>query len=77
MNLRQFISEEFAGDLEYHPRRAAVYLLARIAAVAFWYFSRREAKFGPIPLVFVLGALTLMTKGVFLLRKSSEGLGLS
>jgi hypothetical protein len=29
------------------------------------------------PLVFALGGLTLLLKGVFLLRKSSEGIGLS
>lgn len=29
------------------------------------------------PLVFALGGLTLVLKGVFLLRKTSEGLGLS
>jgi hypothetical protein len=77
VNLRQFISENFAGDLEYHPRRAAIYLLLGAASLTFWYFSPGDAKFTMIPLVFVLGSLTLAVKGVFMLRKSSEGLGLS
>jgi hypothetical protein len=34
-------------------------------------------KFTAIPLVFALGSLTLLLKGIFLLRKSPEGLGLS
>jgi hypothetical protein len=77
VNLRQFLSENFAGDLEYHPRRAAIYLLLGAASACFWYFSPATSKFTVTPLVFLLGAITLVTKGVFLLRKSSEGLGLT
>ena len=36
-----------------------------------------ESKFTAVPLVFALGSLTLLLKGIFLLRGSSEGLGLS
>ena len=77
MNLREFFFENFAGDLEYHPRRAALYLVLAIAAAAAWFFSPAETKFTTTPLVFALGGLTLLAKGLFLLRRSSEGPGLS
>jgi hypothetical protein len=77
VTLGEFFLENFAGDLEYHPRRAGVYLILGIAAVCFWIFSPPNTKFTAIPLVFALGSLTLFLKGVFLLRKSSEGIGLS
>jgi len=77
MTLREFFWENIASDLEYHPRRAVLYLSLGIAALCFWIFSPFETKFTAIPLVFALGSLTLLLKGIFLLRKSSEGLGLS
>ncbi len=77
MTLREFFLENFAGDLEYHPRRAVLYLSLATAALCFWIFSPSETKFTAIPLVFALGSLTLLLKGIFLLRTSSEGLGLS
>ena len=77
MTLREFFLENFAGDLEYHPRRAALYLSLGASALCFWMFSPPETKFTTLPLVFALGTLTLLLKGIFLLRKSSEGLGLT
>ena len=77
MDLREFLLENFAGDLEYHPRRATLYLFIGAAVASFWIFSPSDTKFTTIPLVFALGSLTLFTKGIFLFRKSSEGLGLS
>ena len=77
MTIREFFLENFAGDLEYHPRRALLYLALGIIALCSWFFSRTETKFTVIPLVVVLGSLALLIKGLFLLRKSSEGLGLS
>jgi len=77
VSLREFFFENFAADLEYHPRRAALYIGLAIAAASFWFLSPPENKFTAMPLVFALGALTLLTKGIFLLRRSSEGLGLS
>jgi hypothetical protein len=77
VTIRDFFLENFAGDLEYHPRRALVYLTLGIASASFWIFSSHDDKFAAVPLVFALGSLTLAAKGVFLLRKSSEGLGLS
>jgi hypothetical protein len=77
VNLREIFVENFAGDLEYHPRRAVVYLILAVAAFCFWFLSPSEAQFTTAPLVFTLGGLALLIKGIFLLRKSSEGLGLS
>jgi hypothetical protein len=77
VKLREFFSEDFAGDLEYHPRRSVLYLGLASAALCFWIFSPPETKFSATPLVFGLGSLTLLLKGIFLLRRSSEGLGLT
>ena len=77
MTLREFFWENFAGDLEYHPRRAVLYLALSAAALCSWIFAAPEIKFRTTPLVFGLGSLTLLLKGIFLLRKSSEGLGLT
>lgn len=77
MSLREIFVENFEGDLEYHPRRAVINLILAVAAFCFWTFSRSEVQFTTIPLVFALGSLALLIKGIFLLRKSSEALGLS
>jgi hypothetical protein len=77
VTIREFFLENLAGDLEYHPRRAVVYLFLGIAAACTWIFWPYELRFTPVPLVFALGSLTLFVKGIFLLRKSSEGLGVS
>jgi hypothetical protein len=77
VNIREFLLENFAGDLEYHPRRGLVYLVLAIGAVCVWIFSPYEKKFEALALTFALGSLTLLLKGIFLFRKSSEGLGLS
>ena len=77
MTLREIFLENFAGDLEYHPRRAVVYFVLAVAAFCFWIFSPSGVQFTTIPLVFALGSLAVLIKGIFLMRKSSEGLGLS
>jgi hypothetical protein len=77
VTIRDFLLENFAGDLEYHPRRGLVYLVLAIGAACFWIFSPYEKKFVALSLIFALGSLTLLVKGVFLFRKFSEGLGLS
>ncbi len=77
MSLRSSVFEQLAGDMEYHPRRAIIYLALAGAAFSFWFFSTSESKFTLTPIVFGLGSVTLLLKGVFLLRKSSEGLGLT
>ena len=75
MTIREFLLENFAGELEYHPRRGVLYLSLAVAAFCFWVFTPPDTKFSTVPLVFVQGSLTLLGKGIFLLRKSSEGLG--
>lgn len=77
VNIREFFLENFAGDLEYHPRRGAVYVLFAAGAACFWIFSAPENKFTAVPLVFALGAVALLGKGIYLLRPSSEGFGVS
>lgn len=77
MGVREFFLENFAGDLEYHPRRGAVYLALGVASACFWIFSPAGKKFTLVPLVFALGTLTLLGKGIYLLRPSSEGFGVS
>ncbi len=77
VSFREFFLENFAGDLEYHPRREILYLGLGVAALCFWIFSPPETKLRVVPLVFLLGSLTLLLKGIFLFRKSSEGLGLT
>ena len=77
MDFRGSVFENLAGDLEYHPRRAALYMFLGIAAASFWLLSPPERKFTTTPLTFALGSLTLFLKGIFLLRKTSEGLGLT
>jgi len=52
VTLREFFLENFAGDLEYHPRRGVLYLGLAVAALCFWILSAPEAKFSTIPLVF-------------------------
>ncbi len=76
MSLRSRIFEEFAGDLEYHPRRAVLYFTLAAASLSFFYFTPPERRFTYTPIVFALGSITLLLKGVFLLRRSSEGIGM-
>ena len=71
MDIREFFLENFAGDLEYHPRRGIVYLALAVGAACFWIFSASGNKFTPVPLVFGLGSLTLLGKGIYLLRPST------
>ena len=77
VTLREFFLENFAGDLEYHPHRALLYLGLAAAALCYWIFAPPETKFDAVPLVFALGSFALALKGIFLFRKSSEGIGLT
>jgi len=51
--------------------------LSLLPLFAFGFSHPPNVQFTTIPLVFALGALALLIKGIFLMRKSSEGLGLS
>jgi len=77
MTIREFLLENFAGHLEYHPRRGLLSVSLAIAAECAWIFSGYEGRFTTVPLIFALGGLALLVKGTFLFRKSSEGVGLS
>jgi hypothetical protein len=77
MELRESVLENLAGDLEYHPKRGALYLVLGAAALCYWILAPSDDKLTVVPMVFGLGSLALLLKGVFLLRKTSEGLGLS
>ena len=77
MALREAVFDNLIGDLEYHPKRGILYLALGVAALCFWTFAPSDNKLSLIPLVFGAGSITLFLKGVFLLRKTSDGLGLS
>lgn len=77
VTLRDIFIQNFAGDLEYHPGRAVLYFALAVAAFCFWIFSSSNMQFTSVPLVFGPGSLALLIKGIFLMRKSSESLGLS
>jgi hypothetical protein len=69
--------EDFAGDLEYHPRRGTLYLAIGAAAVCGWMFGPFVERSGAVPLALGFGGAAVVVKALFLFRKSSEGLGLS
>ena len=71
------VFDNLIGDLEYHPKRAVVYLGLGIAALCVWMFASPDAKLNTVPLLFVVGSLMLFLKGIFFLRKTSDGLASS
>ncbi len=77
MSLRERILDDFTGDFEYHPRRGAVYLCIGIAALSVWLLSSPASRTATIPLVFGAGSLALLLKGIYMFRKSSEGIALT
>jgi len=77
MMFRERLFEELAGDLEYHPKRGLVYLAFGAGALCYWIFPPSSTRSDIVPLLFGLGSITLLLKGVLLLRKTSEGLGLT
>lgn len=77
MTIREQLFDELVGDLEYHPKRGLLYLSLGAASLSAWIFAPAGTGFTSVPLVFALGSLALLIKGVFLLRKTSEGLGIT
>jgi hypothetical protein len=77
VTLHERLFEDLAGDLEYHPKRGLLYLSLGVAALCVWIAVSADTRFTPIPLVFALGSLALLLKGVFFFRKTSEGLGIT
>jgi len=74
MELREVVFENLIGDLDYHPKRAILYLGLGVGALCVWLFAPSDGKFTVIPLLFGGGSATLLLKGIFLLRKTSAGL---
>lgn len=77
MELREVIFENLNGDLDYDPKRGGLYLILGAAALCLSVLASTDVRFGPVPLVLGAGSLTLILKGVFLLRKMSTGLDTS
>jgi hypothetical protein len=77
MSIREHFLENFAGDLEFNPKRAILYAALSAASFLFWYRTPAPTDFTALPLTFALGSLPLLVKAIFLLRKSSEGLALT
>ena len=77
MDWREKLFADFAEDLEYHPRRGYLYLGLAVFSAMPWFLMPRGSGFTLVPLVFVLGGFGLFLKGIYLFRKSSEGIGLS
>ena len=72
---KNWLLEHFAGNLEYHPRRAFLYIGCAAVTFLVFFTAPYAIKFTARPLVFLLGSLTLLLKGIYLLRPSSESIG--
>ncbi len=77
MDWREWLLENFAGDLEYHPKRGYWYLGVGVLSIAPWFLVSSDSPFAILPSVFALGGLGLFGKAIYLFRKSSEGIGLT
>lgn len=77
MDWREWLLENFAGDLEYHPKRGYVYLGLAILSAMPWIVAPPDSGFTLLPLAFALGGVGLFGKAIYLFRKSSEGIGLT
>jgi hypothetical protein len=77
MAFREKIFDNLVGDLEYHPKRALLYLALGVAALSVWAFASHGQKVVVVRMVFAAGGVALLLKGIFLLRKTSDGLGRS
>jgi hypothetical protein len=75
MTSREKIFDNLVGDLEYHPKRALLYLALGVAALAAWAFAPQGHRADVVRMVLAAGGLSLLLKGIFLLRKTSDGLG--
>jgi hypothetical protein len=73
MAFREKVFDNLVGDLEYHPKRAVLYLGLCVAALSVWAFAPPGHKVDVVRIVFAAGGLALLLKGVFLLRKTSDG----
>ena len=74
MVFRDSIFENVIGDLKHDRRRGLIYLGFGVAALSVWILAPSPVKLTTVPLVFALGSCALLLKGIFFLRKSSDGL---
>jgi hypothetical protein len=74
---RHALFENLIGDLEYHPKRALIYVACGLAAVGTAIFARFASQGTLLAYLFGSGGFTLLLKSVFLLRRTSDGLGVS
>ncbi len=77
MDWREELLADFADNLEYHPIRGYLYLGLAVFSAIPWLVMSGGSRFTLVPLVFLLGGFGLFLKGIYLLRKSSEAIGLS
>ena len=68
---------KLCGGLGISPSASSLVFRSRCSLFAFGFSHPPNVQFATIPLVFALGALALLIKGIVLMRKSSEALGLS
>ena len=70
---KERILEEIAGDLEYNPRRAAIYGVLAGISFLLWWRLHFGGRYSFLREVVGLGGLAFLVKAVFLFRRSSEG----
>ena len=69
----QDLLDNLTGDLDYNPKRGALYFVVGVLTVATWAVLPAESRFTTVPLIVACGGVPLLFKAVFFLRKSSEG----
>ncbi len=77
MTFRESVLENLAGDLEFHPKRGAIYSALGAVALCYWLLTPSGDRLAVVPYVCGLGGLALLLKATFLFRRTSEGLGLT
>src|SRR5258708_1092095 len=77
MSFRDSLLDNSAADLEYHPPRGASYLVLAAAPFCRFFLPPADIRFPAPSVFFAFGGITLLSKGLFLCRKSSGGLGLT
>jgi hypothetical protein len=73
--MREWLLENFAGDLDHDPRRGVFYMVTGAFSIALWFALRDRSDVVLTQSVLGLGGLALLVKGIFFLRKQSAGFG--
>jgi hypothetical protein len=71
---REFFFENLIEDLDYNPKRGALYLGLGGVLLAGWATRRFDSRAEALPLIWALGCAALLLKGVFFLKRTSAGL---